>query len=109
MSAFALWRSADRIRIEAGGSAIELSLEDADRLAAELAPVLRHSRRARKRWTEAETAELRRLYAQGEQVREIGVRLGRPRRAVVERISRLGIANRNQGAAIANRTRRAAS
>jgi|SRR5581483_2299584 len=109
MSAFVVWRSADRIRIEAGGSAIELSSEDACLLASVIAPELPYYRRANKRWTEEEIAEVKRLYAQGERLREIGLRLGRPLTAVAEVVRKLGIASRNQGVSIANRERRAAS
>jgi hypothetical protein len=64
MSAFVVWRSADRIRIEAHGSAIELSLEDADRLAAELVPI--RAPRIWRDWTDAEIAELKRLHERGD-------------------------------------------
>lgn len=92
--AYTIWRGPDAVLIrDAHGGQIILANEDAKALCGELEP----RRRQKFRWTTEVDAELRRLYAiPNMTTREITNLIGAPSvNAVAQRISRLGIANRN--------------
>jgi hypothetical protein len=55
---------------------------------------------AKRRWTEDEVTELRRLYATGLKAEEIARKIGRPLRAIYVKAHKLGLPNKEQPKAI---------
>jgi hypothetical protein len=105
---FTVFRSAETVLIRAYGGAIEITHEEAARLATELGPPAAQLKKGRRRFAPEETAELTRAYLAGEAIRSIAARLGRSRGAISSKINQLGIADRNPVVAERMRQRYAA-